>query len=237
MNIATCKGLHVTYKRGFGLDDWIYSTLYIPNTRNYKQYSAIAILHAVLLTVTHALGFSVFTSRILATDLSQPHCNLKSHLKSYCHSLTPFLPLFCSCQFRRLDSIQFLCSQALIPAGWRPETRLYILGYCVWSCILTVSFYKPRHRPHRKRSLYSWRGVFTAPLPSNRRTIVERVCLRGNVFTESLPSNGINVTISSHTTDLLHWLSFSWVAFLPTGKSKDSTLNLAMTVFFHMVTY
>jgi hypothetical protein len=33
-------------------------------------------------------------------------------------------------------------------------------------------------------------GVFTDPLPSNRRPIVGRVGSRGNVFTESLSSNG-----------------------------------------------
>jgi hypothetical protein len=32
-------------------------------------------------------------------------------------------PYSCDCQFRRLDSIQFLCSQAHIPAGWRLEAR------------------------------------------------------------------------------------------------------------------
>jgi hypothetical protein len=43
-------------------------TLYTPlgNTRNY---SAIADLHTLQFTVTQALGYSVFTSRILATDL------------------------------------------------------------------------------------------------------------------------------------------------------------------------
>jgi hypothetical protein len=33
------------------------------------SYSAISNLHTLQFTVTHALGFSVFTSRILATDL------------------------------------------------------------------------------------------------------------------------------------------------------------------------
>jgi hypothetical protein len=33
------------------------------------NYSAIADLHTLQFTVTHALGFSVFISRILATDL------------------------------------------------------------------------------------------------------------------------------------------------------------------------
>jgi hypothetical protein len=59
----------VSIKSGFGLDDWIYCTLYIHITRDYRQYSAIAALHTLQFTVTHALGFSVFTSRILATDL------------------------------------------------------------------------------------------------------------------------------------------------------------------------
>jgi hypothetical protein len=46
------------------------------------------------------------------------------------------------------------------------------------------------HGPHRKHSLYCSSGVFTEPLPTNRRPIVASVCLRGNVFTESLPNNG-----------------------------------------------
>jgi hypothetical protein len=36
---------------------------------NYNQYGAITDLHNLQFTVTHALGFSVFTSRTLATEL------------------------------------------------------------------------------------------------------------------------------------------------------------------------
>jgi hypothetical protein len=43
------------------------NTLY--NHSTYKQYSAIADLHNLQFTVTHALGFSVFTSRILVAEL------------------------------------------------------------------------------------------------------------------------------------------------------------------------
>jgi hypothetical protein len=32
--------------------------------------------------------------------------------------------------------------------------------------------------------------VLTGPLPSSGHPIVARICFRGNVFTESLPSNG-----------------------------------------------
>jgi hypothetical protein len=56
--------LGVTYKSEFGLEDWIYCTLCVYTTRDYRQYSAIAILRTF-----SSLGFSVFISRILATDL------------------------------------------------------------------------------------------------------------------------------------------------------------------------
>jgi hypothetical protein len=73
-----------------------------------------------MFTVAHALGFSVFTSHILATDFITVSLSLQI---TYEVSFPfPFLPLFCNCQF---NSIQFLFSQAHIPAGWRPETRLF----------------------------------------------------------------------------------------------------------------
>jgi hypothetical protein len=70
-----------------------------------SNYSAIAILRTFQFTVAHALGFSAFTSHILATDLSQSHCNFKSRVKTSCHSLIPVLP-FLQLPFpkTRLDS-------------------------------------------------------------------------------------------------------------------------------------
>jgi hypothetical protein len=62
------------------------------------NYNAIADLHTSQFTVTHALGFSVFTSGIQATGLSQSQCHFKSHMKYSFHSRIPFLPLFSSCQ-------------------------------------------------------------------------------------------------------------------------------------------
>jgi hypothetical protein len=60
---------------GSGLDDWIYWCLLCTISLNYEQYSAIADLHNLQFTVTHALGFPVFTSRILVTELKQSHCD------------------------------------------------------------------------------------------------------------------------------------------------------------------
>jgi hypothetical protein len=45
------------------------------------NYRAIADLHTLRFTVTYALGFSLFTGRIPATDLSQSHCHFKSHME------------------------------------------------------------------------------------------------------------------------------------------------------------
>jgi hypothetical protein len=45
-------------------------TPYTHITLGYRQNNAIADLHIFQFTVTHALGFSVFTSRIRATDYS-----------------------------------------------------------------------------------------------------------------------------------------------------------------------
>jgi hypothetical protein len=45
------------------------STL-VKNSLNCSQYSDIPNLHTSQFTVAHALGFSVFTSRLLATDLN-----------------------------------------------------------------------------------------------------------------------------------------------------------------------
>jgi hypothetical protein len=68
IHIIPCMGLCVTYRRVL---DWMIGfidTLYtqLGTTGNY---SAIADPHTLQFTVTHTLGFSVFTSRILVTDL------------------------------------------------------------------------------------------------------------------------------------------------------------------------
>jgi hypothetical protein len=65
---------------------------FIDLIHSHRQYRAIAILHALQFTVAHTLGFSVFTSSLLAMDLSQSHWHFKSHMKSTWHSLSPFLP-------------------------------------------------------------------------------------------------------------------------------------------------
>jgi hypothetical protein len=88
-------------------------------------------------------------------------------MKSSFHSLISLLSLFCTCQFRRLDSIQFHCSKAHILACWRLETRLFTL-----CCSNGFFFITTLTGLHGKQHLLLSRivlRVFTAPLRSNGR--------------------------------------------------------------------
>jgi hypothetical protein len=113
-------------------------------------------------------------------------------MKSSFHRLINFLPLFCNCQFRRLDSIQFLCSQAHILADWHLETRIN-------SCHLNSSL-----------------QLLCTDHAENNLSILGKACLQGrcmateftrfflrirwseNIFTELLPIN-----------EHLFWLRYS----------------------------
>jgi hypothetical protein len=53
---------------------------------NCNQYSAIADLHTFQFTVSQALGFPVFTSRLLATDL-----NTETSTSNHHEVFMPFL--------------------------------------------------------------------------------------------------------------------------------------------------
>jgi hypothetical protein len=53
---------------------------------NYNQYSAIADVHNLQFTVTHALGFSIFTSCLLAMDL-----NTQTSTSDHYEVFLPFL--------------------------------------------------------------------------------------------------------------------------------------------------
>jgi hypothetical protein len=67
-NIVTCGGLCVTYRRVL---NWMIEFIYIFFTQlgTTGNFIIIVDLHTLQFTVTHAVGFSVFTSHILATDL------------------------------------------------------------------------------------------------------------------------------------------------------------------------
>jgi hypothetical protein len=64
---------------------------YAVTTREHRHYSTISDVRTFQFTAPHAVGLSAFTSRLLATDLSQSRCNFKSQVKTSWHSLIPFL--------------------------------------------------------------------------------------------------------------------------------------------------
>jgi hypothetical protein len=53
--------------------------------------------------------------------------------------------------------------------------------------------------------------MFTDPLPTNGRSIVARVCFRGNVFTESLPSDEYTCHNIIYTLNRLRQLDLSFL--------------------------
>jgi hypothetical protein len=122
-------------------------------------------------------------------------------MKSSLRLLIPFLLLFCNGQFRRLDSIQFLCSQAHILAGWRLETQLILLYW-------TFLYNHFARTTQKTQPLCCWEGVFTASLHSKGSySIVACVfveegmflpsrCLAMDVYSDfSIPVIGRHVTI------------------------------------------
>jgi hypothetical protein len=114
--------------------------------------------------------------QVVTTDNYNTIANI--HTKSSQSTLTSFYlatALSNGCSTRH-----FRCSLVNTPQ-LNPEL------HCSASCLEDITH---PHGPHRKYSPYCLRDMFTAPLPSNWRPIVARFSCRGNVFTESLPSNG-----------------------------------------------
>jgi hypothetical protein len=135
------------------------------------SYSAVAFLHTFEFTVAHALGFSVVTSLILATYLSQPHCNFKSHLKSSYRSLIPFLP--------------FLLSDLRLPSAEFDQVPFRLLFYTI---LLRTPFNS--HSMLYSRSVRSYNSSARTP----RKTCA--TCYQECVFIGSSPSSGCPVVES-----------------------------------------
>jgi hypothetical protein len=132
--------LRVTYKTGFGFDDWIYWHLIHSQLGTTGNCRAIANFHTLQFTVTHALGFSVFASCILTTDLWQSHYHFKSHMKSSLHSLFP------SCHYSRLRSIPLLPS--LYPGKLSSRNSTFHSLLLSWIILYNHTARTPRNTPY-----------------------------------------------------------------------------------------
>jgi hypothetical protein len=142
----------VTYKTGFGLDVWIYCTLYIHNSglQGIQRYcysthfpvhrcTRIRILSLHLSYpgngfITVSLSFQITHEVFFSQSNSFLAITLQPPIPTTRLNSIPLLPSShpgrlasrnsTRLDSTRLDSIQFLCCQAHILAGWRLETRL-----------------------------------------------------------------------------------------------------------------
>jgi hypothetical protein len=181
----------VTYKTSFGLNDWIYWTLYT-QLETTGNYIAIINLHTLLFTVTHVLGYLVFTNRILARDFITVPLSFQ-----ITRSLL-FLPFILS--YLRMPTLSVL-SQAHILSGWRLETQLTLLNW-------TLLYNYFARATEKTQPPYCWEGVFTAPVHSNGSYSIVSCefvsagirlrsrCLAMNVYSDfTIPTFGRHVTI------------------------------------------
>jgi hypothetical protein len=123
----------------------------------YTQFGTTGNTALLLITVTHVLVFSLFTSRILATDFITV-CHFKSHIRSSFHSLIHFLPLFCDCQLRSNFPSSYPGKQAL-------ETRLDATP--TTTSFGTLLYNHCARTTQKTQRPYCWENVFTAQLHSN----------------------------------------------------------------------
>jgi hypothetical protein len=117
----------VTKITGSRWDDWIYWHF------DYNQYSAIADLHNLQFTVEHALGFSVFISRVLATDLNT-ETSTSNHYE-----------VFLSLRFQSLCTLgtQLKLRLLLTPSAYDYPQTTFVVSY------------KPSARTYRKHVTWS----------------------------------------------------------------------------------
>jgi hypothetical protein len=179
----------VTYKTGFGLHDGIYCAIYIHTLRDYRQYSAIAILHTLQFTVAYSLGVSV--SPFVSGQRIYHSLTVTSD-----HISNSFLAF-----------LQLPIPQTRLISNSFSTTVLYF----IYSA--STTFVLP-NTSHNYFAQTPWKTPSSivqnaCPLPSNGCPIVERLCC-GNVFTDPLPSNeytrhNIHIYIYIHTYKLTNF--------------------------------
>jgi hypothetical protein len=148
-NIVTCIG--VTYRRVL---DWMIGFIahYTFTTRDYRQYSAIAILHTFQFTVTHPVGISVITSRILATYITVSLSLQITRGVFFAQSSSLFaIILQLPIPKTRLSSIPLFPSSCLGRLASRSSALHFsLLLASVSSRLLIASFYNPSTRTTQK---------------------------------------------------------------------------------------
>jgi hypothetical protein len=120
----------VTIMTGCSSDDWILLVLRLQILFITLNYSAIAESHNLQFAAGHALGFSVFTSRLLATDLNKEttaHTLLISlHYSTYkvfkSHAKSSQADFFFDCELPAAISYRQLPTDETLEQSPRPPT-------------------------------------------------------------------------------------------------------------------
>jgi hypothetical protein len=130
-------------------------------------------------------------------------------MKSSWHNLIPLFPLFCNCQFGRLDLIQLFSTPTLI--SWQvgvsklnPSLPTLLLLSLLRRILWHSYFITPRHGPQRKQPLLLMRRVY-CPLPSNEHPSVSCVHFTGKCLPNRCLAVGIHVTIYKVEFWTLHY--------------------------------
>jgi hypothetical protein len=125
-------------------------------------------------------------------------------MKSSCHSLTSFLHFFCSCQFRRVDSIQF---QAHIPTGWHLEVRFFSTTTVLFCRTFPYNHFA--RTPRKTDSIVKETCLLIRCQAIDVLLLCEFACA-GRCLPSRCLAMGIHVTISIWTR-CQRLLSFSWI--------------------------
>jgi hypothetical protein len=106
----------------------LYTFTQLGTTRNY---GAVADLHTLRFTVTHALGYSVFTSRILATDFITVSLSLRITHEGFFAPPNSFLAIILQLPIpkTRLHSIPLLPSSCPGRLSSRNSTLLDLVSF------------------------------------------------------------------------------------------------------------
>jgi hypothetical protein len=140
----------------------------VTNSLNHTYYSAIADLHNLQFPVAQALGFSVFTSRLLATDL-----NTETSTSNHYEVFFPFL----------------------VQSPWKLGTQLKLFWLSLAARGLVLYVYS-RGTDNAENTVLLLRSADhtenTSHVIATNCWVVTSLRLLGSVFAEPLPRSGLH---------------------------------------------
>jgi hypothetical protein len=196
---------------------WIgWLDLFTPYSRNsgLQAIQLYRCFHTLQFTVTHTLGFSVFTSRIMATDFNTVIISVSLYLQHTWSLLVTaqFLSCHYSAATNSEDSTQFNSSVPKLISRYsgvsKHNSSLYfmLLNTCLWSLCTD----------HAENTTYVKEACLLIRCLAVDVLLLRALTPLGNVFTGSLPSNGSmrhNILIPYKTVANCSRVTWNWWCF------------------------